>query len=254
MSEKFRIHQSPPADACGGCGHVSCFTCGGKDGSEWSVLNEEQLRALDTAKTCNTYRAGQVLFYQGNPCLGIYCVESGEVVLRRADESGNSVVVGLAHPGRTIGYRCFFGNQSHSTSAEALTESRVCFIDREVIRKCLDAEPRLGMRFLKRASEDLQDAEDARIEMATQPIRSRLAHLLLALKDRRGTMGADGVLTIELPISRQDIASYLGARPETIARTVRALEEDGVAFFEGRTVRVPDLDPLLDELESAGID
>ncbi|MCB1153632.1 winged helix-turn-helix domain-containing protein, partial [bacterium] len=59
----------------------------------------------------------------------------------------------------------------------------------------------------------------------------------------------DGNILIELPMSRQDIADMVGARPETIARTIRSLQDDGVATFKGREVMVPDLDALLDELE-----
>ena len=62
-------------------------------------------------------------------------------------------------------------------------------------------------------------------------------------------MGDDGVLTLQLPLSRKDVAAVLGARRESIARAIRALEDDGVATFRGRAVRVPDLDTLLDEID-----
>jgi CRP/FNR family transcriptional regulator len=71
------------------------------------------------------------------------------------------------------------------------------------------------------------------------------------LKERFGTAGDDGSIVMELPLARQDIAALLGARPETVTRTLHALEVDGVARFSGRTAVIPDLDLLLDEVEFA---
>lgn len=80
-------------------------------------------------------------------------------------------------------------------------------------------------------------------------MRTRMAHLLLTLKDRFAEAAEDGTLSMKLPLSRQDIADILGARPEMVARIIHALEVDGVAIFSGRKVVIPDLDPLLDEIE-----
>ena len=69
------------------------------------------------------------------------------------------------------------------------------------------------------------------------------------MKDRFGRVEDNGDITIDLPLSRQDIAVMLGTRPETIARAVRSLEDNAIAKFTGRVVSVPDLDALLDALE-----
>ncbi len=230
---------------------LSCMTCGQRGEAEWCVLHGEELELLDGARVTNVYQPGQVLFYQGNPCLGVYCVESGELALRKTDEAGHSVIVRLAHAGQSLGYRAFFAGDNYTATCEALTESRVCFIDKEAVRKILARNPQLGLQFLQKVSRDLREAEEGKLAAVSLPVRARFAHLLLSLKERHGTMGDDGILRIDLPMSRQDIAALLGARPETVARTIRALEEDGVAAFNGREVQVDDLDCLLDEIEAA---
>jgi CRP/FNR family transcriptional regulator len=161
------------------------------------------------------------------------------------------VLVRLRHPGETMGYRDFFSGAVFTTSAEALAPTKVCFIRDAAVRSLLERNPSLGLRFLEQVSHDLQSAEDTILQTASLATRARLAHLLLTLKDRHGTVGDDGDLQIALPLSRQDIADLLGTRPETIARVINALEKDGVAVFSGRMVIVPDLDALLDEIEPA---
>ncbi len=230
-------------------GAGNCFTCQAKNQTEWCALDEEDLRHLNQAKTTNIYRKGQVLFYQGNPCLGIYCIESGTIALRISDSNGHEVISRLYDEGQTLGYAAHFGQGVHEGTAEALSDARVCFVDRSALRGLLNRAPALGHEFLGTMARELRDSERARLEAATLPMRARVAHLLLVLKDRFAEISDDGILTIELPISRTDLAAMVGARPETISRVIKQLEEANVARFKGRKVIVEDLDSLLDEIE-----
>jgi len=230
-------------------GRTCCETCVSRSRSEWCSLQGTPLQALSDAKIGNVYQPGQTIFYQGNPSLGIFCVESGTVAVRKNNEAGNSVIVRLAHAGDTLGYRSFFAGQEYRDSAEALEPSRICFIDKAAIRRLLDQNPALGQAFLRTMASDLERSEEARLHAVALPVRARLAHLLLVLKDRFGEINDDGDLLIRLPLSRQDMAAMIGTRPETIARAVRSLENEGIAHFEGRQCRVPDLDALLDAVE-----
>jgi CRP/FNR family transcriptional regulator len=228
---------------------INCFTCQNRDRSEWCNLDPSDVKVLNERKLCLAYAPGQMLYEQGEACEGIFVIEQGTVAVRKADKFGNTVLLRLCHAGETVGYRDFLAGGSHTTSADALVNSTVCRIGRGEVRALLDRNPALGLRFVQRMAQDLETAEDAILQTSALPVRMRLAHLLLMLKDRYGTMGDDGVLKLELPLARQDIAAILGARPETIARTLHALENDGVARFSGRTVIIPDLDLLLDEVE-----
>ncbi|MCK6511542.1 Crp/Fnr family transcriptional regulator [Myxococcota bacterium] len=228
----------------------ACLSCDKRLHNQWKVLDEEQLRDLNTVKSCNTYQPGQVIFYQGNPCMGLYCIESGTVALRKIDIHGNSVVIKLAHDGQTLGYRAFFSNTEYSVSAEAVTACRVCFIPRDFVRDILLKNLQFGYEYLSRLATDLGESEDEKMKMSTLPVRTRLAHLLLSLKEHYGHVDDDGVLTIELPISRQDMASMLAIRPETLSRAIRALEKDEVALFDRQAASIADLDALLDEIEN----
>jgi len=176
-------------------------------------------------------------------------VESGVVTLRKTDGNGNSMLLGIANSGDTVGYRDFFSRGEYTATAEIAESAKVCFISRDIVNELLRSNPSLGLRFLLRVSEDLNRAEDRMLQGSSLSVRTRLAHLLLTLKDRFGEVDDDGTLTIRLPLSRQDIASLLGTRPETISRAINILEEAEVARFSGREVFIADLDCLLDEIE-----
>ena len=227
----------------------NCFACQWRARSEWCVLDDEDMSSLNDSKSNSTYRTGQLVYNQGDTCSGIFCISSGLVAIRKADEHGNTVLVRLCYPGETIGYRDFFADEDYTTSAEILEPAQLCFVDRKSVRKLLDRNPGLGLSFLRKVSSDLDAAEETILQSASHSVRVRFAHLLLALKDRYATVRDDGALQMRLPLSRQDIADMLGSRPETIARVINMLEKEEVAFFSGRTVVIPDLDPLLDEIE-----
>lgn len=213
------------------------------------MLDEEDVGTLNDCKSFSTYLTGQLVYNQGDTCSGIYCVVSGLVAIRKADEHGNTVLVRLSYPGETIGYRDFFADEDYTTSAEILEPAQLCFVEKTSVRTLLDRNPSLGLSFLKKVSNDLDAAEETILQSASHSVRVRFAHLLLTLKDRYATVQDDGSMKMRLPLSRQDIADILGSRPETIARVIHMLEKEEVAFFSGRTVVIPDLDPLLDEIE-----
>ncbi len=64
-----------------------------------------------------------------------------------------------------------------------------------------------------------------------------------------GTVSRDGMVKLVLPLSRIDLAAMVGARPESISRTIRKIEEDGIAEFSGRMVTIPEIGRLHEEIE-----
>jgi CRP-like cAMP-binding protein len=191
------------------------------------------------------------LFHEGTPCLGLFCLQRGTVALRRPRASGKPALVSLVEPGQTLGYRAFFSGEHHGVSAVALTECRVCFVDRGTVAQLLERDAGLCWRFLRSLAHDSEHAEDALVRSHSLDLRARLVHLLLSLKAAHGQVDDDGNLVIELPLSREDVASLIGARPESLSRAIRALDSEGIARFVGRKVIVADLDLLIDELEPA---
>ena len=195
----------------------NCFICPNRQHSEWKELGNDELQQIVDANRCRKFLPGDVLFHQGDACLGVYCIHLGVVGIRKVDIEGNSMLLSLAHPGETLGYRALLTGREHTVSAEVL--------------------------------KDLEDAEDKLMKGMTLSVRARFAHLLLVLKDRHTKAVKDNKsLVLELPLARKDLAAMIGIRPETLSRAIRQLEEDGVAEFSGRTVRVADISCLINEL------
>ncbi len=241
------MHQRQRISTAQAC---KCSDCHVHPGSEWCTLKAAELEQLDRAIVRKTYRGGETLFAMGDENSGVYCVSEGLIGLRRLDEEGHSVLLSIARPGDTVGYQSYLIGDAHRFSAESLGPSSVCFIYRDTLSWLLARNPQLGLQFLKRAIKDLYDARDAMMQSLTLSNRERLVHLLLVWLRHHGEARPDGSHALRLPLSRSDIASMIGTRQETLSRIIGRLKSDGIAQFSGRSVRVPSIRTLANELET----
>jgi len=218
--------------------------------SEWDALTADEVDLFNRNVICRTYKSGRVIFVQGDPCNGMYFVEDGLIAVRKVDENGQSAIVRLAHQGDTLGYRPLLAKENHRATAEVIKDARVCFIERNTIRILLLSNSKLGMRFLEQTAKSLGEAEERLFQVATLSVRIRIIHLLVLLQDHYGTTTSDGTIFIELPMTRRDLAEMVGARPESVSRALRDIQEEGLVNLSGRNLRVDQLDLLVNELHT----
>src|ERR1039458_10070087 len=237
------------AQSCTKHENHACVVCHVGPRSVWHDLDETASALLAGGRRRREYGSGEVVFVQGEQNDGVHCVSGGTVGIRRLDETESSVLLELAYPGDTIGYRSFLTGSEHKTSAEALGPSVVCHIDRATVTELLTGNSAFGLRFLKRSIGELERAHDAMFRQATLSNRHQLVHLLLDLVRRHGRRQSNGSQTIDLPVSRRDLASMIGTRHETISRIIGRLETDGMAYFSGRQVTIPSVAALAGEID-----
>lgn len=216
--------------------------------SEWAALEPEQIELFNRTVICRTYKPGQIVFMQGDECKGLYLVEDGLVAVRKVNQDGQSAIVRLAYQGDTLGYRPLLAKENHRATAEVINIAKICFINAVTMRGFLRQNPSLGMRFLEHTAQALGEAEDRLFQVAALSVRTRIIHLLVLLGDHYGKTTSDGTLVVELPMTRRDLAEMIGARPESVSRAFRDIQDDGLLDLSGRTVRVDQMDRLVDEL------
>lgn len=218
------------------------------DFREWLAdagIGPVDLERIEQEKLCNHYRPRQTIVYQANPCTGLHIVARGTVAMVWLDHQGNDHIARLEVEGGLIGYDAYFSGQNHATSALALTECQVSVLTRETLQRLLEQYPRLKSKFLSRMAQDIVVAYD-RTQDASLPAIVRVADLLLRMRTRFGEVLDDGTLRLTLPLTRREMASMIGIRPETMSRTIRRLGHLGAASFGKCTIDIIDLDELLD--------
>lgn len=238
------MNKNPPKDET----MVPCLNARARAKTEWDALKPDEIDLFNREVVCRKYRAGQVIFHQGDSCKGLYFVEGGLVAVRKVDEEGKVAIVRLANKGDTLGYRPLLAKENHRATAEVINNARICFLNAPITHRLLLSNPRLGMRFLEYTAHALGEAEERLFQVAALSVRTRVIHLLILLRDHYGSTTSDGTLFLELPMTRNDLANMIGARPETVSRAFRDIQDDGLLDLSGRTVRVDHVDRLIDEL------
>ena len=155
---------------------------------------------------------------------------------------GKELIIRFAKRGSIIGHRGLGKNLRYPVSGTALENGIVCFIPMDFFETTLRVNHELTYQLMMFFAEELQQSERKMRNLAHMSVKGRLSQSLLSLRDKFGQT-ADGYIDIEL--SRQDLASYVGATYETVFRTINELLAEGAIATKGRSIRILKEDLLL---------
>jgi CRP/FNR family cyclic AMP-dependent transcriptional regulator len=99
------------------------------------------------------YLAGEYIFYQGDPGIGLYIINDGEVKIQRTDENNNVVPLATFFPGDFFGELALVDGEKRSASATAKTDCRLAVIFKPDLDEFIDAYPRKGIKILQGISQ-----------------------------------------------------------------------------------------------------
>lgn len=223
--------------------HVDCETCGSRHKSIFCHLELDELAAFSENKSCISFKKGQQIFHEGAQPLGIFCVNDGKVKIAYSGHDGKEQIVRMAKAGDVLGYRALLSAERYNASATAIDETNVCFVPRDTFFSVLKKNSGLSMEIIKMLSGELKKAEQTITDFAQRPVRERMAEGLLFLKETYG-FEEDGT-TLNIVLSREDIANLVGTATETAIRLLSELKHDKVVEFVGKKIRVLDMDALI---------
>lgn len=223
--------------------HQDCATCGARHKSIFCHLEIEELAAFDEMKSCMSYKKGQVIFNEGGHPLGLFCVNDGKVKLEYTGSDGKEQIVRMAKGGDVLGYRALLSSERYNASAIALDDTDLCFIPKDAFFTVLKTNPGLSLEIIKMLSVELRKAEKSITDLAQKPVRERMAEALLFLKETYG-FEEDGQ-TIDVVLSREDIANLVGTATETAIRLLSEFKKDNIVEPVGKKIKIVDTDKLI---------
>lgn len=193
--------------------------------------------------------AGQIITINAHDDQGVATVISGVVKLVSALEDGRQQIVALQFPGDFLGDPF---NASGTVTAEAATDLELCQMRREEFRSLLDEHPGMQNLLVQHTFDELRSAREWMLLLGRKTASERVASLFYILASRQPA-GSDcsahpykgGPVRFTLPISRADIADFLGLTIETVSRQIHTLKDNKILLFQGqRNVTVPDMERL----------
>lgn len=168
------------------------------------------------------------VFCEGDSATQAYQVEAGHVCIYRLLADGRRQVIDFAFPGDFIGLGAV---GRHTANAQATERTRLRCLPLSKLRSVARDDPRLGLALYEAMSKELTSARELLLSVSHRSAQERVAGFILALSNRNARHGEDAS-TIVLPMTRTDIADYLGLTIETVSRTFSRLRKSGLIDVE----------------------
>jgi CRP/FNR family nitrogen fixation transcriptional regulator len=180
-------------------------------GSEANSLDE----SLQLMGATMSYPRNTEIFGENEPADYVYKVVSGNVRTYNILNDGRRQIGGFYMPGDIFGIE-FDGE--HTSAAEAISDAKVLVVRRSALDALAGRDASVARELFALTARELRRVQD-RILLLVKSAQERVAGFLLEMARR-----AAGGNAIDLPMSRQDIADYLGLTIETVSRTLTSLE------------------------------
>jgi CRP-like cAMP-binding protein len=161
------------------------------------------------------YPRNSEIFGENEPADYLYKVVSGSVRTYKILSDGRRQIGGFYMPGDIFGLEFAY---EHTLSAEAITDAKVLVVKRSTLNALAGHDASIARQLFALTACELRRVQD-RILLLIKSAQERVASFLLEMSER-----VSGANSIELPMSRQDIADYLGLTIETVSRTLTSLE------------------------------
>jgi CRP-like cAMP-binding protein len=207
-------------------------------------LPAEELDLLSAHKTEQVYKKGEIIFREGSYPGGIYYINSGKIKKYKTDKDGREQIIYVANTGELIGYHAILAEEHYPDSAAALDESIVSFIPRADFIAALQQSPALNTRLLKTLSHEFAVLINGMALFTQKTVRERLALQLVVLREKYKTNFQPG-MPVEINMSRDDLASVVGAARENVVRALTELKEEGIVETKGRKIIILDVNKLI---------
>ncbi|SFE02356.1 CRP/FNR family transcriptional regulator, anaerobic regulatory protein [Chitinophaga sp. CF118] len=202
---------------------------------------KEWLPAVKANRKNLTLKKGQLLFREGEPVNGIYFIYTGKVKVHKHWGEEKELIVRFAQAGDIVGHRGVGSEMVYPVSATALEPVTLCFIDLEFFQASVKVNHAFLYELMMFYARELQDSEKNTRNLVHMSVKGRIAHALLLLRNKFGC-SEDG--SINMTLSRQDLASYTGTTYETAFRVMSELIQENVIAVAGKTIAVNDVDRL----------
>jgi CRP/FNR family cyclic AMP-dependent transcriptional regulator len=216
----------------------------------FSGMAENELDFLAQRAVGRHYSAGTIVFSEGEPCSGLYVVESGHIRIFKSSASGREQVLSIDGPGSSIAELPVFDGGTYPASAAAIDDATLLFVSKQNFQALCLAHPQVALKALAMVGARLRRLVGIIEELSFTTVRHRLASFLLRLAQKEGKRSAEGV-EITLPVSNQELASQIGTVRELVSRNLSRLQAEGILKIDGRSVTICNLKALEAETQSA---
>ncbi|WP_312473564.1 Crp/Fnr family transcriptional regulator [Neobacillus sp.] len=205
-------------------------------------LNAADLQLLQKVTRSNQFFKGEYIFRVGEQSEKLFVVNEGLIKLTKMSVEGKEQIVRLLFPGDFFGLFSILKNEKHYINAEAIGfPTVICSIDKKDFLQTMENNAELAYRFLLAVNDRLYEADESVGFLSLMEVEQRLARALILFHEKMNA----GNEAFTLPITKKDLASYIGTTPESVSRKLLAFMSQKWIVMDGRRkIQILELDQL----------
>lgn len=206
-------------------------------------MSDDALARLIASGVRRGYAAGSILFLEGEPVVGFYLIETGQVKISRLSQDGREHILLLLGPGDSFNEVAALDGGPNPATATAYTDTLTYCILRDSLRETVAQHPDLAWAMIESISRRTRHLVGMVQDLSMRSVKGRLAHLLLEQAE------ADEADAVARMLTQEEMASRLGTVREMVGRALRNLASDGIIEFDRHRIVILDVEGLRKEAE-----
>lgn len=203
-------------------------------------LEGDQLEVVCAKKVEKEFRQGETIIKEGTLIKDFVYLKSGLVKLFRTDQQGREQIITIAKPFDYVSLLSVFSNKHYNYSVTALEDSVTCNLSMSEIRSLIRINGNLAMNLLSKMSKVADKIILDTLEIRRKHLRGRVAYLLLYFS-KEVYFNSE----FDLPVSRKEMADYVGMTTENVIRSLSELRKDGILKIYGKTIQIVNMETLM---------
>ena len=220
---------------CGNC----CNNCRGELCASkvpiFENLNNEELLKIVNTINHKEYAKGDVVFTEGNVANTLFFINEGKIKLYKYTKDGKEQILHVLSEGDFFGELELIKPSKYGFNSKAIIDSKICTLTKDEMKEIMMKNPEIGIKVLETVGERLSKVESLVQNLATNDVDSRMAYLLTDLMEKYGE-NIEKNISIELPLSREEMANFIGVTRETISRKLKKFEDEKLIKILGTKI------------------
>ena len=210
----------------------------------FSGLTSEELNKLASLIMKKKYEKGELIVMEESHLENLIIIDKGKVKVFCYTIEGKEQILYILDQGDFFGEKNLLNKQSSTYNVEALEATHICMINKNDFQKLLITYPTIGIKIIEELCNRMDKIENAVQNMSTKNIEWRINSLLIEFAERYGRTHSKGIM-VELPLSREGMANYIGTARETVSRKLSLLKDKGIIDMIGnKQILILDINAL----------
>ena len=205
----------------------------------FSTLDEEDIKEICNYKDERSYNKGEIINHEGEKITDFKYLKRGLVKLFRRSLNGEEQVITITRPFEFVSNMSIFSEEKYKYSVAALEDSVVCTVKLDFIKSLFLKNGRFAISLLTKISMINDKIINQTLDIRQKNLAGRVAYVLLYF-----TREIFKSRIFDIPVSRKEIADYIGMSTANVIRTMSDFKRDGIIKIFGKTIEVVDIEKL----------